>query len=162
MPARYAPRVRRDWNRSSNSWDFPRAAASSSIPVNPRLRFRAARGDEARILDPVVVVPGGRAVLHRKWSGSAGAGGFGAFGIGSDADDEFLAELHEIKIAAHAFRNETIQVSEASRLTGRTWQTSKKDLERMVKKGVLVFEPGSYVRDPKAQYRVVTPAQDPK
>jgi ATP-dependent DNA helicase RecG len=64
-------------------------------------------------------------------------------------------EEHEIKIAAYAYRNGTMQVSEAQRVTGRTWQTSKKDLERLAVKGVLVFEPGSYVRDPKAKYRVI-------
>ena len=67
-----------------------------------------------------------------------------------------LAE-YEIKIAAYAFRNDTIQVSEAQRLTGRTWATSKKDLDRLAKKGVLVFEPGSYLRDPKALYRLAKP-----
>ena len=61
---------------------------------------------------------------------------------------------HEIKIAAYAFRNGAIQVSEAARLTGRTWATSKKDLERLTRKGVLEFEPGKFVRDPKAIYRV--------
>lgn len=60
----------------------------------------------------------------------------------------------EVKIAAHVFRNSTIQVSEASRLTGRTWQTSKKDLERMVRKGILIFVPGEYTRDPSAHYRL--------
>jgi ATP-dependent DNA helicase RecG len=64
-----------------------------------------------------------------------------------------LAE-HEIKIAAYAYNNGGIQVSEAQRLTGRTWPTSKKDLERLVLKKVLVFEPGKFVRDPKARYRV--------
>lgn len=63
-------------------------------------------------------------------------------------------EEHEIKIAAHAFRNGTIQVSEAQRITGRTWASSKKDLERLVLKGVVVFEPGNYVRDSKARYRL--------
>lgn len=63
-------------------------------------------------------------------------------------------EDHEIKIAAYAFRNSTVQVSEAQRITGRTWSTSKKDLERMVVKGVLHYEPGKYARDPKATYRV--------
>ena len=48
---------------------------------------------------------------------------------------------HEIKIAAYAFRNGTIQVSEAQRLTGRTWQTSKKDLDRLTTKELLIFEP---------------------
>lgn len=63
-------------------------------------------------------------------------------------------EEHEIRIAAYVFRNDRIQVSEAQRLTGRTWASSKKDLDRLVKKGVLVFEPGSYIRDSKAHYRL--------
>jgi ATP-dependent DNA helicase RecG len=62
---------------------------------------------------------------------------------------------HEIKIAAYAFRNGEIQVSEAQRLTGRTWATSKKDLDRLVRRGILLFFPGQYVRDPKATYRLV-------
>ena len=61
---------------------------------------------------------------------------------------------HEVKIAAYAYANNTIQVSEAQRLTGRTWATSKKDLERMTAKGILVFQPGAYQRDPKAIYRI--------
>lgn len=61
---------------------------------------------------------------------------------------------HEVKIAAHAFRNGAIQVSEAQRVTGRTWGTSKKDLDRLVTKGMLVFEPGRFTRDPKAIYRM--------
>lgn len=64
-------------------------------------------------------------------------------------------EEHEIKIAAFAFRNGTINVSEAQRITGRTWATSKRDLNRLSEKGVLQFEPGSYVRDSKALYRLV-------
>lgn len=67
---------------------------------------------------------------------------------------------HEIKIAAHAFRNGTVQVSEAQRLTGRTWHTSKKDLDRLTGKGVLEFEPGRYVRDPKAIYRLKRQSSD--
>lgn len=66
---------------------------------------------------------------------------------------------HEIKIASYAFRNGSIQVSEAQRLTGRTWQTSKKDLDRLTKRGVLVFEPGKFVRDPKAIYRIAKKSQ---
>ena len=66
---------------------------------------------------------------------------------------------HEIKIAAYAFRNGAIQVSEAARLSGRTWATSKKDLERLTRKGVLTFEPGKYVRDPKAIYRLTKIAE---
>ena len=49
---------------------------------------------------------------------------------------------HEIKIAAYAFRNGTIQVSEAQRLTGRTWHTSKRDLDKLTEKDVLEFNPG--------------------
>jgi len=59
---------------------------------------------------------------------------------------------HEISIAAYAFRNGTIQVSEAQRLTGRTWATSKKDLDRLCRKKVLKFVHGKYQRDPKAHY----------
>ncbi|MES2757118.1 MAG: ATP-binding protein [Pseudomonadota bacterium] len=66
-------------------------------------------------------------------------------------------EEHEIKIVAYAFRNSTIQVSEAQRLTGRTWATSKKDLERLVSKNILIFEPGAYTRDSKARYRLLNP-----
>ncbi len=61
---------------------------------------------------------------------------------------------HEIKIAAYAFRNGEIQVSEAQRLTGRTWGTSKKDLDRLARRGILVFIPGQYVRDPKTTYKL--------
>lgn len=61
---------------------------------------------------------------------------------------------HEIKIAAYAFRNGEIQVSEAQRITGRTWGTSKKDLERLTRRGLLVFIPGKYVRDSKATYKL--------
>lgn len=62
---------------------------------------------------------------------------------------------HEVKIAAYAYRNKSIQVSEAQRLTGRTWATSKKDLDRLVNRGVLEFVPGEYSRDPKAHYSLV-------
>jgi len=61
---------------------------------------------------------------------------------------------HEIKIVAYAFRNKVIQVSEATRLTGKTWQTSKKDLDRLTRRGLLEFCPGDYQRDPKAHYRI--------
>ncbi len=66
---------------------------------------------------------------------------------------------HEVKIAAYAFRNRAIQVSEAQRLTGRTWATSKKDLEKLTAKGLLVFEPGQFTRDPKATYRIAKPVR---
>jgi len=65
---------------------------------------------------------------------------------------------HEVKIAAYAFRNGTIQVSEAQRITGRTWHTSKKDLDRLVQKSILAFEPGKFIRDPKAVYRIKKPS----
>ncbi len=61
---------------------------------------------------------------------------------------------HEVKIVAFAFRNKVVQVSEASRLTGRTWHTSKKDLSRLVRTGLLTFVPGEYERDPKAHYQI--------
>ena len=61
---------------------------------------------------------------------------------------------HEIKIVGYAFRNKSIQVSEAQRLTGRTWATSKKDLDRLARKGLLTFVAGEYARDPKAHYVV--------
>lgn len=63
-------------------------------------------------------------------------------------------QTHEIQILAYAFRNKTIQVSEAQRLTGRTWATSKKDLDRIVRRGFLIFNPGEYIRDAKAHYSV--------
>lgn len=59
---------------------------------------------------------------------------------------------HEVLIAAYAYNNEKIQVSDASRLTGRTWHTSKKDLERLVRTGTLEYIAGDYARDPKAHY----------
>src|SRR5208337_2398965 len=40
------------------------------------------------------------------------------------------------------------------RLTGRTWATSKKDLDRLARKNLLTFVPGAYTRDPKAHYIV--------
>jgi ATP-dependent DNA helicase RecG len=61
---------------------------------------------------------------------------------------------HEIKILAYAFRNKIIQVAEAQRLTGRTWHTSKKDLDRLVKRNLLEYMAGQYARDPKAAYRL--------
>ena len=67
---------------------------------------------------------------------------------------------HEIKIAAYAFRNQRIQVSEAQRLTGRTWDTSKKDLERLTRKGIIEFVSGEYARDPKAHYRIKIVSSD--
>ncbi|MGR9239040.1 ATP-binding protein [Rhizobium leguminosarum] len=72
---------------------------------------------------------------------------------------------HEIQIAAYTFRNGQIQVSEAQKLTGRTWATSKKDLERLVRSGILEFVPGAYIRDSKAHYvlkKSADPALQPK
>ncbi len=68
---------------------------------------------------------------------------------------------HEINIAAYAFRNKVIQVSEAQRITGRTWDTSKKDLERLTRRGILEFVKGEYSRDPKAHYRIREASDDP-
>ncbi len=62
---------------------------------------------------------------------------------------------HEIGILAYAFRNETLNVTEAQKVTGRTWATSKKDLERLTWRGLLEYIPGEYTRDPKAHYRLV-------
>lgn len=63
---------------------------------------------------------------------------------------------HEVKIVAFTFRNGSIHVREAEQITGRTWATSKKDLERLVEKGALVFVPGLYQRDARSHY-VLTP-----
>jgi ATP-dependent DNA helicase RecG len=60
----------------------------------------------------------------------------------------------EVAIMGFAFRNKMIHVSDAQRITGRTWGTSKKDLERLVKKGLLQFERGAYIRDSGAHYRI--------
>lgn len=67
---------------------------------------------------------------------------------------------HEINIAAYAFRNKVMQVSEAQRITGRTWDTSKKDLERLARRGILEFVKGEYSRDPKAHYRIKEASND--
>jgi ATP-dependent DNA helicase RecG len=58
----------------------------------------------------------------------------------------------EIKIVAFAYRNGAIHVLDAQTLTGQTWHTSKKTLENLVKKKVLVFEPGKFVRDSRSRY----------
>lgn len=63
----------------------------------------------------------------------------------------------EIKIAAFAFRNGAIHVLDAQNLTGQTWHTSKKTLEKMVGKKVLCFEPGKYIRDSRAKYVLAKP-----
>jgi ATP-dependent DNA helicase RecG len=65
-----------------------------------------------------------------------------------------LAE-HEIAIIGYAFRNSRIHVAEASRITGRTWNTSKKDLDRLVNKSLLTFVPPKKLRDPDAHYEIV-------
>ena len=61
---------------------------------------------------------------------------------------------HEVKIVAYAFNNKKIQVSEAQRVTERTWGTSKKDLDRLCRKGILQYIAGDYPRDPKAHYTI--------
>jgi ATP-dependent DNA helicase RecG len=65
-----------------------------------------------------------------------------------------LAE-HEITIVGYAFRNRRIHVAEAARLTGRAWSTSKKDLDRLVKKSLLTFIPPKKLRDPDAHYQIL-------
>jgi ATP-dependent DNA helicase RecG len=49
----------------------------------------------------------------------------------------------EVAISAYAFRNKTVNVSEASRLTGRTWQTSKKRFRSINEKGSSGIREGS-------------------
>ncbi|MFD1951916.1 ATP-binding protein [Sphingomonas arantia] len=65
-----------------------------------------------------------------------------------------LAE-HEVQIIGYAYNNGQIQVAEAERLTKRTWGTSKKDLTRLVDKGLLRFIAPTKLRDPKARYEIV-------
>lgn len=62
---------------------------------------------------------------------------------------------HEIQILGYAFNNGTIQVAEAERITGRRWSTSKKDLDRLVKKGLLIFVAPKFQRDPKSHYAII-------
>jgi ATP-dependent DNA helicase RecG len=64
---------------------------------------------------------------------------------------------NEIKIAAFAFRNGAIHVLDAESLTGQTWNTSKKTLEKLVKKNVLIFQAGKYPRDARAKYILAKP-----
>ena len=64
---------------------------------------------------------------------------------------------NEIRIAAFAFRNGAIHVLDAESLTGQTWHTSKKTLERLVKKKVLIFVAGKYPRDSRAKYILAKP-----
>jgi len=61
----------------------------------------------------------------------------------------------EVAIMGFAFRNKVINVSDATRLTGRTWQTSKKDLDRLARKGLIQFQRGTYIRDSSAHYKIV-------
>jgi ATP-dependent DNA helicase RecG len=70
-----------------------------------------------------------------------------------------LSEI-EVAIIGFAFRNTIMNVSDASRITGRTWQTSKKDLERLTKKNLLVFHKGKYTRDSSAHYRITERVTD--
>lgn len=71
-----------------------------------------------------------------------------------------ILQEHEIKIVAYTYRNKAIQVTDAQRLTGRTWGTSKKDLERLCRKAFLEFVPGQYIRDAKAHYKLSEPTDD--
>ncbi len=61
---------------------------------------------------------------------------------------------HEIQIMGYAFNNEAVQVNEMSRLTGRTWNTTKRDLDKLVNKGLLLFSPPKKLRDPNAHYKI--------
>lgn len=70
-----------------------------------------------------------------------------------------LNEL-ELKIVTYVFQNGKIHVSDAQRLSGNTWITSKKNLEKLVAKGMLLFESGDSVRNPKSRYRLVNPPKD--
>jgi ATP-dependent DNA helicase RecG len=63
----------------------------------------------------------------------------------------------ERNVAAFAFRNNTVNVSDAQRVIGRTWKTCKALLDRMAAKGVLVFVSGKYERDAKTHYRLSEP-----
>ena len=63
-------------------------------------------------------------------------------------------EEHEVKIAAFAFHNRKLQVTDAQSVTGRRWQTSKKDLEKLVRKNILEYVPGTYPRDTTAHYKL--------
>lgn len=71
------------------------------------------------------------------------------------ADNWKLMQDHEIKIIAFAYQNKIIYVNEAANLTGRTWNTSKKDLNRLVKKGLLRFIQPRFTRDPKSHYEII-------
>ena len=65
-----------------------------------------------------------------------------------------LSENEKV-VAAYAFRNNTVNVSEALRITDSTWKTAKNILERLKNRKLLEFMPGEYSRDPKAHYRIV-------
>jgi predicted HTH transcriptional regulator len=67
---------------------------------------------------------------------------------------------HEIQIIGYTFNNKTIQVAEAAKITGRQWNTAKKDLDKLVNKGLLGFSPPKFARDPKAHYFILTPGGD--
>lgn len=67
---------------------------------------------------------------------------------------------YEIQIVGYAFNNGSIQVAEAARLTGRTWNTSKRDLDKLVNKGLLKFIAPKFQRDPKAHYEIVEVRRD--
>lgn len=67
---------------------------------------------------------------------------------------------YEVQIIGYAYNNGQIQVAEAERLTKRTWSTSKKDLDRLVEKGLLRFIPPKKLRDPKARYEIVEYRKD--
>lgn len=60
----------------------------------------------------------------------------------------------ELEVAAYLFNNKEVQVAEIERLTGKTWRSSKRILDGLVEKGVAVYRPGKFNRDPKSGYRI--------
>lgn len=62
-----------------------------------------------------------------------------------DDDEQKLAEI--------AVRNGEINVSDAQRVTGRTWHTAKKILTRMVQRGALIHVHNQSDRDSRAYFR---------
>ena len=62
---------------------------------------------------------------------------------------------YEIAIIAFSFKNGAIHVNEAASITATTWNSSKKDLGRLVKKGLLQFIASRFQRDPKSHYVII-------
>jgi len=60
----------------------------------------------------------------------------------------------ELEVAAYLFNNKEVQVTEVERMTGKHWRTSKRLMDSLVTKGVAVYIPGKFNRDPRAVYRL--------